>query len=209
MLPVLEQHIRNRIDQSRPGREWPGQSNLVVEEAQLADVLAQFTPVRVKRNELLLREGDVCRLCYFVVKGCIQVFTHDRRAAPRNGEESTRDIVVENNWVTELSSFGNQRPANENLRAVEPSHLLAIGFDSFQQLVQTVPTFEQIYRQIIEQSYVNSVFRLNTFVAMDALERIRWMREYQPKLLTRLSSKLVASYLGISPETYSRLKAKL
>ena len=132
------------------------------------------------------------------------MFTHDR-----TGEESTRDIVVENNWVTKLFSFGSQRPANENLRAVEPGHLLAIGFDSFQKMVQTVPTFEQIYRHIMEQSYVNSVFRLNTFVAMNALERIRWMGEYQPKLLSRLSSKLVASYLGISPETYSRLKAKL
>lgn len=132
------------------------------------------------------------------------MFTTDR-----TGEESTRDIVIENNWVTGLFSFGNQRPANENIRTVELSHLLAIGFESFQHLVQTVPTFEQIYRQIIEQSYVNSVYRLNTFVAMDALERIRWMWEYQPKLLARLSGKVVASYLGISPETYSCLKAKL
>ena len=204
MLPVLEQHIRNRIGLARPGSSRMEQWGTKIDDAQLAEVLSHFTLIRVKRNELLLREGDVCRFCYFVVKGCIQVFTHDS-----NSEESTRDIVVENNWVTELFSFGNQHPANENLRAVEPGYLLAIGFESFQQLVQTVPTFEQIYRQIIEQSYVSSVFRLNTFVAMDALERIRWMREYQPKLLTRLSSKLVASYLGISAETYSRLKAKL
>ncbi len=201
MVSVLEQHIRNRINASRLGYEWSGTAP---DDAQLAEVLSHFTFLKVKRNEILLREGEVCRLCYFVVKGCVQVFTTDR-----TGEESTRDIVVENNWVTELFSFGNQRPANENLRTVELSHLLAIGFESFQHLVQTIPTFEQIYRQIIEQSYINSVFRLNTFVAMDALERIQWMREYQPKLLTRLSSKLVASYLGISPETYSRLKAKL
>ncbi|MFD2569060.1 Crp/Fnr family transcriptional regulator [Spirosoma soli] len=188
MIAVLEQHIRGRINPN---------------DEQLASVLDHFTLVRVKRNQLLLRQGDVCRWCYFVAKGCVQVFTYDS-----NGDESTRDLVTENNWVTELFSFGNQLPANENLRAVEPGYLLAIGFDNFQKMVQTVPPFEQIYRQIIEQSYVNSVFRLNSFVAMDALERMQWMHAYQPKLLTRLSSKLIASYLGISPETYSRLKAK-
>lgn len=188
MITALEQHIRGRIR---------------TDEQQLATVLAHFTLVRVKRNQLLVRQGDVCRWCYFVAKGCVQVFTYDSQ-----GEESTRDLIVDNNWVTELFSFGNQLPANENLRAVEPGYLLAISYDSFQKMVQTVPPFEQIYRQIIEQSYVNSVFRLNSFVAMNALERIQWMQEYQPKLVSRLSSKLIASYLGISPETYSRLKAK-
>ncbi|CCH53882.1 putative transcriptional regulator, Crp/Fnr family [Fibrisoma limi BUZ 3] len=189
MQASLEQYIRDRIG---------------ADDAQLGEVLSHFVPLKTRRNQLLVREGDVCRYCYFIIKGCVQVFVYDR-----NGDESTRDIVVENNWVSELYSFGNQAPARENIRVVEPGQLMAIGFDSFQKMVQTVPPFEQIYRQIVEQSYVNSVFRLNTFVAMDALERMQWIKEYQPKLLARLSSKLVASYLGISPETYSRLKARL
>jgi hypothetical protein len=71
------------------------------------------------------------------------------------------------------------------------------------------PQFEKMYRQILELSYANSVYRINSFVSMDALERLRWMMDHQPKLFTRLSSKMIASYLGISPETYTRLKGKL
>lgn len=167
-------------------------------------VLSKFKPIQAKRNEMLLTQGEVCRYCYFVASGSIQVFVYDTA-----GNESTRDIVFENNWVTELNSFGKQVPAIENLRAIEPTGLLAINYESFGQMMQTVPQFETVYRQIMELSYANSVFRINSFVAMDATERLQWLAEHRPKILARVSNKMVASYLGISPETLSRVKAKL
>ncbi|WP_229216687.1 hypothetical protein [Dyadobacter sp. 3J3] len=75
--------------------------------------------------------------------------------------------------------------------------------------METVPQFDKVYKQILEASYANSVYRINTFVSLTALERIKWLMEYRPKLMSRLSSKLIASYLGISQETFSRLKGKL
>jgi CRP-like cAMP-binding protein len=74
--------------------------------------------------------------------------------------------------------------------------------------VTTVPQFDKVYKQILEASYANSVYRLNSFVSLSALDRIKWMMQYRPELMVRLSSKLIASYLGISGETFSRLKAK-
>lgn len=170
----------------------------------LEEVLEQFKPVTVKRKEMLLREGEVCRNVYFIAKGCLQVFVVDSE-----GNETTRDIVTENNWCSELMSFGQQQPASENIRAAEPSQLCAINFSGFQKMMQTVPQFDQVYRQILEASYANSVYRINTFVAMSALERIKWLMQRRPELMTRLPSKLIASYLGISGETFSRLKANL
>ncbi|MGA0556691.1 Crp/Fnr family transcriptional regulator [Larkinella sp. VNQ87] len=189
MISVLRQHLVDRL-----GRDID----------QLDAVLSQFKPLKVKRNEPLLRQGEVCRYVYYIAKGCLQVYVHDAES-----NETTRDIVTEDNWCSELISFGTQKPATENIRAVEPTELLAIDRAGFQKMVETVPQFDKVYKQILEASYANSVYRLNTFVALNALERIKWLMEYRPKLMTRLSSKLIASYLGISQETFSRLKGKL
>jgi CRP-like cAMP-binding protein len=116
---------------------------------------------------------------------------------------------VEEQWVTDIFGFQNQKPSEEFIKCIEACQLLSITYDRFQQLSREVPQFADIYRQILEVSYNNTVYRVNTLTSMDALERIRWFQEHKPKLMTRLSSKLIASYLGITPETLTRLKAKL
>lgn len=172
------------------------------EPPNLDAVLGLFQPFDFKRKEFLVLEGNVCRYCYFIVEGCVQVFGYDK-----NGNETTRDFAFSNSWVMEIESFSKQQPAKENLRAVERTIALGIPAENFQKMLSEVPHFGVMYRQIMELSYANSVFRLNTFISMDAAERVKWMYEHQPKLLQKLSNKMVASYLGISPETLSRLKA--
>lgn len=170
----------------------------------LDTVLDAFTEKKTKRNELLLQEGNICRHVYFIVKGCVQVFV-----IAENGNESTREFYFEDQWVTDIFGFQNQLPSKEYIRCVEPCHLLAISYDQFQKMGAAFPPFLKVYQQILEVSYNNTVYRVNTFTSMNALERINWLHEHKPKMLTRLSSKLVASYLGISPETFTRLKGKL
>lgn len=189
MTEVLRNHITNRLCKDI--------SNLDL-------VLDSFKPIKTKRNEQLLQQGEVCKYVYFIAKGCLQVYVYDK-----DGNETTRDIVIEDNWCSELVSFGSGMPATENIRAVEPSELFAIDRQLFQKMVETVPQFDQVYKQILEASYANSVYRLNAFVSLSALDRIKWLMEYRPTLMTRLSSKLIASYLGINKDVFSRLKAKL
>jgi CRP-like cAMP-binding protein len=170
----------------------------------LDKVLAAFKYFKTNRNEQLLLQGDTCTYVYFIAKGCLQVYVYDK-----DFNETTRDIVTEDNWCSELLSFGSGEPATENIRTVEPCELFAIDRQSFQTLMETVPQFDKVYKQILEASYANSVYRINTFVALTALERIKWLMEYRPALMTRISSKLIASYLGINKDVFSRLKAKL
>lgn len=186
---ILSNHIKARL-----GNDVAGLDN----------VLANFESFNLKRNSILLNQGEVCRYVYFVAEGCLQVYTHDKA-----GNETTRDIITEDNWCSELISFGSGNPATENIRAIEPCRLLAISREGFGSMMATVPQFDKVYRQILEASYANSVYRINTFVALSALERVQWLMEYRPKLMARLSSRLIASYLGISHETLSRLKTKL
>ncbi|HEY1047486.1 MAG TPA: cyclic nucleotide-binding domain-containing protein [Bacteroidia bacterium] len=189
MIEVLRQHIIGRLG---------------TDISNLDMVLSHFSQVSTKRNELLLQQGDICKYVYFVAKGCLQVYVYDTEM-----NETTRDIVIEDNWCSELLSFGSAQPATENIRAVEPSELFAIDRQSFQTLMETVPQFDKVYKQILEASYANSVYRINTFVSLTALERIKWLMAYRPMLMSRLSSKLIASYLGINKDVFSRLKAKL
>lgn len=189
MIDQLKEHIISRL-----GRE-PENLHLVI---------PHFEPISVKRGQHLLHAGEVCRYVYFILKGCLQVYVIDK-----NGNESTRELYIEDQWVTDIFGFQNQSPSSEYIKCVEPCQLLRISFTSFQHLSEAVPQFAAIYRQILEVSYNNTVYRVNTLTSMDALERIQWFQENKPKLKSRISSKLIASYLGISPETMTRLKSKL
>lgn len=189
MIEVLRNHIIGRL-----GNDL----------ANLDEVLSTFKYISTKRNEQLLQQGEICKHVYFIAKGCLQVYVYDKDL-----NETTRDIVIENNWCSELLSFGTGNPATENIRTVEPCELFAIDRKSFQKMMETVPQFDKVYKQILEASYANSVYRINTFVSLSALDRIKWLMEYRPMLMTRLSSKLIASYLGINKDVFSRLKSKL
>lgn len=189
MIEILRNHITNRL-----GRE----------PDHLEKVLLSFKHISAKRNVQLLQQGEICKYVYFIAKGCLQVYVYDKDL-----NETTRDIVIEDNWCSELLSFGSGNPATENIRTVEPCELFAINRQNFQMMMETVPQFDKVYKQILEASYANSVYRINTFVSLTALDRIKWLMEYRPALMTRLSSKLIASYLGINKDVYSRLKAKL
>lgn len=167
-------------------------------------VLSYFKQLKTKRHHFLLKEGEVCRTCYFINRGCVQVYYLDR-----NNDEATRDFFFETQWMTNIDSFSKQEPSQEFYRTLEPTELLTIDRDVFFQLIEKVPQFMEAYRQILEASYSHSINRINSFNAMDALERLQWVRYHQPQILTRLSSKVIASYIGVSPETLSRLKAKL
>jgi CRP-like cAMP-binding protein len=189
MIEVLRKHITARLGD---------------DPDNLETVLSSFKHITAKRNEQILQQGEICRYVYFIAKGCLQVYVYDN-----DFNETTRDLVTEDNWCSELQSFGSGNPAIENIRAVEPCELFAIDRKAFQTMMETVPQFDKMYKQILEASYANSVYRINTFVALSALDRIKWLMKYRPMLMTRLSSKLIASYLGINKDVFSRLKSKL
>ncbi len=151
MIEVLRKHLINRL-----GKDLEN----------LDKVLSLFMYIQTKRNEQLLEQGNTCNYVYFIAKGCLQVYD-------KNFNETTRDIIIEDNLCSELVSFGRGTPATENIRTVEPSVLFAIDRKNFQHLMQTVPQFDKVYKQILEASYANSVFRINTFVSMSALDRIK------------------------------------
>ena len=176
----------------------------VIDEETFENICRFFKPVQAARNEMLLRQGEVCRYYYFVNRGCIRLFTINSE-----GQESTRYFAFEGAFGSALPSLINQKPAFEFVQAVEKSELLAIARNDFFALVNNVPQMGFIYRQILEASFIYAQERIYDFQGLTALEKLRRLLDYQPTILTRLSSKMVASFLGITPFTLSRLKAEL
>ena len=174
------------------------------EPDRLDEVLDCFRPIHTKRNQVLVEVGDVFQYCYYIVEGCIQTAIYNL-----NGDESTTDLAFDQDWRTAMRSFLNNQPSNERLVTVQPSKLLAIHRLEFQKLAETIPPFEHLYKGLLEESYTQSVERVQTLMSMDALSRLKWLLEQRPLIFTQLSNKLIASYLGLSQATLSRLKAKL
>ncbi len=159
---------------------------------------------KVVKGEYLLMEGEVCYHNYFVLNGCIRLY-----AVNEEGNELTRYFAFPGKFGTSLSSFIEKKPSIEYIQAVENSEILSISRVDFYHLVERYTSFNLIYLDILEMAYITSQKRIYGLQGESALERLKWLLDYQPDIFTRLSSKVIASYLGITPYTLSRLKAEL
>ncbi|WP_306014673.1 MULTISPECIES: Crp/Fnr family transcriptional regulator [unclassified Allomuricauda] len=163
-----------------------------------------FKVRNLKKYEEILKAGEVCRKVYFINHGCLRFFHLNEE-----GKELTRYFAFEGKFGTDLTSLITNEPSRENIQSIEKSEILYIDKDDFYELVKTEPSINLIYRDILEMAYVTSVKRIYNFQGEDTLKRLRWLMSYQPRILSRLSNKMIASYLGVTPYTLSRLKSKI
>lgn len=170
----------------------------------LTEICSYFHKLDTKRNEILLNYNEISDRYYFINKGCIRLFT-----ISKDGLEHSRYFAFDGNFATALPSFIDQQPAEEFLQTVQKSELLYITRANFYNLVNTVPQFAKIYTEILEMGFIMAQKRIYGFQGFDALDKVKWIIKYQPQLLLNISNKMVASYLGISPSTLSRIKSKL
>lgn len=173
-------------------------------DTEIAHILSHFVEKNAKRKEILIDCNAVSNHFYFIVEGAVRIFSINSE-----GVELSRFFAFENIFCTALPSFIDQQPTNEYLQAIEPSRLLVITRKDFYKLVDEYHDFERIYRKILEFSFINNQFRIYSYQGYTALERVRLLIKMQPQFLLRVSNKLAASYLGMSPSTLSRTKLKL
>ena len=175
-----------------------------IDEVTFEHISTYFKSIKAKRNELLQIRGERSKYYYFVNKGCIRLFTVNE-----DGNEATRYFAFEGAFGGALPSLIRQTPAFEYVQAIEPSELLVISRDDFFHLVDTVPAVGKVYRLILEAAFITAQERIYGFQNLTALEKLKWLLNYQPTVLSRLSGKMVASFLGVTPYTLSRLRAEL
>ena len=160
--------------------------------------------LKVTKKTTILSEGSICKNSYFVVSGCLKSFIIDK-----SGKEHILQFTPENWMVTDLDSFINQATSKTYIEAIEDSELKLLPksfFDNIQALDKH-QLFEQNKKLISNIIAVNK--RLASILGATAEERYLEFNETYPTLIQRLPQKLIASYIGITPEYLSEIRSKL
>ncbi|MDB5021922.1 MAG: cyclic nucleotide-binding protein [Pedobacter sp.] len=169
-----------------------------------AELPLRFTERNVKRRGFILQSGDVCKHFTFIVSGCFKQYAVDKE-----GKEHNLQFAVENEWITDLSSFYAEKPSGVFIEAIEPSLILQIKHDDLLYLYTNYHKFDRNFRIIVEKKYIDLQNRVLQSISTTTDERYQnFVIEY-PNLVNRLPNTQIASYLGITPEFLSRIRKGL
>lgn len=157
----------------------------------------------VSKKEVLLTQNDVCKFIYFVNSGALRAYYSDKQ-----DKETTIMFGVADWWITDMYSFLNQQPALMNLEALENSEVLELSKSDLDRLYIDVPKFERFFRIIIQNAYVREQVRVIHNLSMTAEERYEIFMKKYPHIAQRVTQKQIASYLGITPEFLSSIRAR-
>jgi CRP-like cAMP-binding protein len=159
----------------------------------------------IKRKELLLKEGDVARHQFFVLNGCLRTYTIDA-----NGKEHVLMFAPEDWWCSgDLHSFLSGQQSVNNLETLEPTTLLQISKDNLDILYQQAPKFERFFRILFQNAFVFHQNRINANLSQPAEGRYDLFTKNYPDLENRIPQKYIASYIGVTPEFFSQMKANM
>jgi CRP-like cAMP-binding protein len=161
-----------------------------------------FEQVVLNKNEYLVNEGKICRHLYFVQQGALRgYYTLD-------GKEITHWFSFEKNFVTSFHSFITQQPAVENIQLLEGSVLWAISKEKLTELFNKHHDIERLVRIATEKYYIRLEERFINAHFKTATERYENLMQQRPHIIERVPLGYIASYLGISQETLSRIRSR-
>lgn len=152
------------------------------------------------KKAFLLREGKVCRNIYFIQKGLARCFYI------KDDKEVSSWFMKEGDVIISVESFFTQQPSYENIQALEECELLCLNYDKLQLIFRDFPEFNYVGRVLTEKYYTLSEQRLYSLRMQRANERYAYLMNHYPELIQRVPSTFIASYLGITLETLSRIK---
>ena len=188
MLDVLYTYLSERMPLTRE---------------QFDEVQDLFIPKKLSRNEILLREGEVAKYGCFVTKGFLRSYVVDNK-----GKEHVVQFAPENWWLSDLESLVHKKPTLYFMDAIEPSEVLLIDVPSFQKLLATLPGLAESFQSGQQKHNAAKDKRIISSLTSDAEARYHQFLETYPTIAQRVPQHMLASYLGISPETLSRVRKK-
>jgi CRP-like cAMP-binding protein len=160
-----------------------------------------FIPKKLRRRQYLLQEGDTCKYNAFISKGSLRSYITDTK-----GQEVILKLPLENEWVTDYEGFATGKPSIMHIDALEDSELLLIDRKSWDDLCATTPWFERYVRLMLEESAVANQYRTIANISYPADSRYSCFARNYPEVVQRVPQHMIASYLGMSAETLSRLR---
>jgi CRP-like cAMP-binding protein len=159
---------------------------------------------KLRKRQFLLTEGDICTFNTFVCQGFLRKYSVDEK-----GTDHTVYFATENWWISDRKSLMEGTPSNYNIEAVEDSIVLLISKVNFELICNHIPLFKEMVNNILQRSLNAAHERINSTIQLTAEEKYLHFLKSFPQLANRTPRHMLASYLGITPETLSRVRKQV
>lgn len=166
--------------------------------------LSLLTTKLIRRKQFVKQEGEVFSHTCFVNQGCLRAYTIDK-----NGVEHILQFAPPGWWMGDIYSTTTRNPGNLFIDAVDETNMLMIAIDDREKLFERVPKFERFFRILIENAMVSGQQRMIDNLSLTAEERFDKFCLRYPALVSCLPQKYIASYIGVTPEFFSKMRAKM
>jgi CRP-like cAMP-binding protein len=173
------------------------------DENELQAILEHTTLGSFKKGVVLLKENEVTSKCYFILRGCI------REYQLTDGKENTTAFFTEQQAVVSYASYLEQKPSQYNYDCLEDCELMVATREQEKKLHQQHPRLEFLTQTLMQKDYHAIQNRLVSMINSTPEERYTHLMETRPDLLQRVSLHLIASFLGITPESFSRIRKRI
>ena len=189
MYEVFQKYMDSKIQLCQEQSDWIRSLSLVR---------------KLRKHQFLLQAGDVCKQHAFVSKGCLRSYSVDS-----DGVEHTVKFAVENWWIGDRDSLMSGEPAMLNIDAVEDSEVVLLLTKNFDLICQKIPAFNDMVNNLLQSAYNASQNRILANISLSAIEKYEHFLQRYPDLALRIPQGMIASYLGMSPETLSRVRNQI
>ena len=173
-------------------------------EEEEAIIKQYLTPKKLRKKQYLLQEGDVCKHIAFVEKGALKAYVVDDA-----GAESIIQFALEGWVISDLYSFLTGEPATYNIDALENAELVLISKSAHEELLKKLPKYETYIRLQITGAYIALQKRLTSIISLPLEERYKNFLALYPNIAQRVPQHMIASYMGLTPETLSRVRSRM
>lgn len=191
MADLLRQNVRRTIDYTLSDEEYELLSGF-------------FFKKSFDKKAVLAEEGTTCRYVYFILKGSCYSYIVNRQ-----GDKHAVQFAIEEHWITDHYSFFSQRKGIYTIETLEPTEVLMLNRDSYNKLCKTSHLFEHFMRVLMQNSIVALQYRISKTNSESAKDRYLEFSGLYPHFIQRIPQYLIASYLGIKPQSLSRIRKEL
>jgi len=164
-------------------------------------IIATFRPKKLRKKQYFLEEGNVCKYVGFIVKGAMRQYSVDDK-----GVEHIVQLYIENYWASDRESAVMLTPSKYYIDVWEDTELLVATVADMLDMIVKIPSFGQMTRLLDQRSFIVSQRRLNSTISNTAEKRYEEFAANHPQFIQRFPQHLIASFLGITKETLSRIR---
>ncbi|WMN12012.1 Crp/Fnr family transcriptional regulator [Marivirga salinae] len=163
--------------------------------------ISLFENTRLKKGDYFVTEGSICNQIGYILKGGVRNFS-----IQLDGEENTTCFKFENQFITSYESFSQKKASKINIQAIEDCDLLVISYNQFHELLEKFPSWRSILTWVMEQEYIEKEKHLRNLNNKSAKEKYLHVHYNSPEIIKRAQIGYLASYLGVTHRTLSRVR---